>query len=274
MKVIYRNFIKLLSAGTFNTEETIEPMSEFKWKQLLKLSEFNDVSFFVISGMEKISRKHQNIIPESVMTYTCNKLQEIDSNVFTTQYNANDIIRSQNKKFSAFYLNVKLNRIVFNEIHSIDTSIDSLTFLALSIENVRSVLAIDLNIRAIIDLGRFLRLNGDKIDFIKMEVWFKKLEFTKMMNLMGCYLMSIFHFEKDELPFMKRQNKDIMSSVYLYLDKCLATIENEGNGVMKSQTRQTPTNDTIRLKYFSYFPLEVSARFFSNIIKRISNIEE
>ena len=53
MKIIYRNFTKLLSTGTFGGEYTLEPMSKYKWNKLLSIAETYGVSDFVNYGIIK-----------------------------------------------------------------------------------------------------------------------------------------------------------------------------------------------------------------------------
>lgn len=274
MKVIYRNFTKLLSIGAFNAEDMIEPMSEFKWNQLLKLSEFNNASVFIFSGIEKISKINTSIIPNAVITYSSNWLEQHGMDDMTKNGVDNLMSDSKIKNFSNIYLNAKFNRIVFNEIHSIDTSIDSLKFLDLSIQNVRKILADDLNLLKIIELGCYLRQNGNRIDFIKVDGWLKKLQLVDMMNLIGCYLICLFDFDEDEIPFFKKRIKNATSNIYTFFDNSMRIIEIEESKSIDEFEKQELKSDRIRVKYFTYFPIEVSSRLFSNIINRISSIEE
>lgn len=274
MKVIYRNFIKLLSIGAFNAEEVIEPMSEFKWKQLLKLSEFNDVSDFILLGIERVSKTNPGIIPDFFVTYSNNVFLQ-HGRESGDMFGTNDITHhSKSHKFSSAYLNARFDRIIFNEIHSIDTSIDTLRFLDLSIDNVRNILSSDLNLRKIIELGFCLRQNGDRIDFIKAESWFKRLQLVDIMNLIACYLICLLGFEEKEIPFFRKMVKNAKSNIYSFFDGNMRFIGTEVDGLKEKPARQSPLQDKIRLKYLSYFPTEVSSRFFSNIIKRVSDIEE
>ena len=61
------------------------------------------------------------------------------------------------------------------------------------------------SVHGIIEMGRFLRKKGDKVDFLKLEGWFRKLGVNNMAQLHGSILISLFGFQLDELPFMDRE---------------------------------------------------------------------
>lgn len=140
MQVVIRNFIKLLSAGAFNSNIEIEEMSEFKWKQLLYIAKINKVDDIITSGIIYLENSSDIIIPSKIK-------EQINKNIFNNKTNVTSFAynykQSKNniKKFSNPYLNKKLNKIIFEEVHCIDTSIDSLTFLTRSIDNVNNLLS-------------------------------------------------------------------------------------------------------------------------------------
>ena len=51
--IIYRNFLRLLRAGAFHHDEKVEPMSAWKWKQLLLLAKSHHVAALVWDGIER-----------------------------------------------------------------------------------------------------------------------------------------------------------------------------------------------------------------------------
>lgn len=51
MDVVERNFMRLLRSGTFGDRESIEPMSEWKWKRLYQLSLMHGVTALVGDGI-------------------------------------------------------------------------------------------------------------------------------------------------------------------------------------------------------------------------------
>ena len=206
MQVVIRNFIKLLSTGAFQSYCTLEEMSEYKWNQLLYIAKINDVEDFIISGIIYSDNSSNFSIPTKIT----NSINEtIYSN--TTRITPKDAQYRQStktiNKFSNPYLNKKLNRIIYNEIHSIDTSVDSITFLNRSIDNIKNLLSANSYIRDLVEYGIYLRKYGNKIDFVKIDNWINTLKMNKIMNLVGIYLIKFFNFDTSEIPFYNNQNK-------------------------------------------------------------------
>lgn len=275
MQVVIRNFIKLLSAGAFNSNIEIEEMSEFKWKQLLYIAKINKVDDIITSGIIYLENSSDIIIPSKIE-------EQINKNIFNSKTNVTSFAynykQSKNniKKFSNPYLNKKLNKIIFEEVHCIDTSIDSLTFLTRSIDNVNNLLSAQSYLRDLILYGIYLRECGNKIDFIKIDRWFNVLKMKKIMNLISQYLISYFYFETDEIPFYKMEGKNVNTKIKLPFNTTLnqhedtAETQNESNGLIYN----IPKPNTSMFKYFSYFPIETLSIFCSNIFRSLSNIEE
>lgn len=274
MEILYRNFTKLLSIGVFGENCPVEDMSEFKWNKLLRIAGICDVEDFVCDGIVKSDNKK---IPNNIYITAQNNISVIQDAQTTANYNFTS--GKPIKKFSNFYLNRKLNKIIFDEIHSIDTSINSLILLSKLIDNINSLLNNGIEIRKLADLGGYLRKYGDRIDFVKIETWIKLLKIKKICTLIGCMLVSLFSFEIEELPFMRATNNKILRKTDGMLNIFLTSIpqpaalnennENHGQGI--NPITKPNTNP---LKFFNYFPVETASRFISNIAKSLSNIDE
>lgn len=274
MEILYRNFTKLLSIGVFGENCPVEDMSEFKWNKLLRIAGICDVEDFVCDGIVKSDNKK---IPSNIYITAQNNISVIQDAQTTANYNFTS--GKPIKKFSNFYLNRKLNKIIFDEIHSIDTSINSLILLNKLIDNINSLLNNGIEIRKLADLGGYLRKYGDRIDFVKIETWIKLLKIKKICTLIGCMLVSLFSFEIEELPFMRDTNNKILRKTDGMLNIFLTSIpqpaalnennENHGQGI--NPITKPNTNP---LKFFNYFPVETASRFISNIAKSLSNIDE
>lgn len=274
MEILYRNFTKLLSIGVFGENCPVEDMSEFKWNKLLRIAGICDVEDFVCDGIAKSDNKK---IPSNIYITAQNNISVIQDAQTTANYNFTS--GKPIKKFSNFYLNRKLNKIIFDEIHSIDTSINSLILLNKLIDNINSLLNNGIEIRKLADLGGYLRKYGDRIDFVKIETWIKLLKIKKICTLIGCMLVSLFSFEIEELPFMRATNNKILRKTDGMLNIFLTSIpqpaalnennENHGQGI--NPITKPNTNP---LKFFNYFPVETASRFISNIAKSLSNIDE
>lgn len=273
MQVVIRNFIKLLSAGAFHTNDEIEDMSEFKWNQLLYIAKINKVDDFVTSGIVFYENSSNINLPLPI-----EKL--IDKRILNTNFDtvSQNYIYKQSKtaikKFSNSFLNKRLNKIIYNEIHCIDTSIDSLTFLTRSIDNINNLLASNFYIRDLIEFGLYLRNNGNKIDFLKIDNWLSILKMKKIMNLVGYYLISYFKFDTEEIPFYHESKRPIKMKLPL---NTIPQAEEPAEENPKGQNiliYNIPKPNTGMFRYITYYPLETFSIFFTNIFKSLSNIEE
>ena len=277
MKILLRNFINLLSIGVFETEDTVELMSEYKWNKLLHIAKVNNVQDFINIGIAKTEVANPSLIPQNIShAITVEVCRPLETNKANDGYSDFSISRKA-KKFSCFYFNHQYEKLVSAEIHNIDTSVESLLLLNKLLGNINSLLNSGLDLRLLADLGTYLRNYGDKIDFVKIDNWIKLLNIKKMASLIGVCLIQIFHFEKEELPFIKYESKKYTRNIASAFEKNL-TVQansapeiNEDNG---NSINPISRPNTHPLKYFSYYPLEATSRFISNIIKSLSNIDE
>jgi len=171
MDIIKRNFYKQLCIGAFAEEQELEPMSAFKWKKLHQMAEERNVACFV-----------DNTIPY-------------------------ERFQPEEQDLPNFFLNNRLEKLRYREQHSMDASGDTLNLLNLIIFNTNQILTKGLHLRGIVELGIFLRRRGDKVDYVKLESWLKKLYLQPMVKMQCSYLINRFHFTPDELPFVTDEIK-------------------------------------------------------------------
>lgn len=276
MRIVFRNFVRLLSSGAFNTEDHVERMSDFKWKQTLRLAETCNVSDFISSGLATTYKSDQTAIPYYIIEAATKDFQQ-ENGIRIKDKDANRFTQLPIKKFANLYLNRKLNKIIFNEIHSIDTSVDTLTFLSKLIDNVNILLNKGIDLKSLAGLGLYLRTNGDKIDFVKIEQWVNQLKMKRISNLIGSFLIEIYGFDAQEIPYLKKKDKKAGQYVLSYLGTALdgpqkATRDEKQTEHVSLNPIQKP--EKINAGYISYFPLEVVSIAFAHIAKSLSNIEE
>ena len=90
------------------------------------------------------------------------------------------------------FLNRRLASIQENERHAIDTSIETIHLLRIIVSNINGILANGVNLGGIIEMGNYLRTKGDKVDFVKLEKWLRKLRIQRMAQLQGSVLILFF----------------------------------------------------------------------------------
>lgn len=264
-----------MSVGAFTTDEAVEPMSRFKWKQMLKLAATYGVDDYVSAGIISTSTNDSRLIPKDIVetaysTYNTPKPQEKYCTSVT------EFSRNSASKFANFHLNRKLKGLVYNEIHSIDTSTATLTFLFLVIDNINGVIYGGINFRLMISLGLYLRTYGDKIDFVKADQWLRQLGICRPANLIGCYLTNVFGFSENEVHLVSKNDKHALPKAVRPLRYTLdrASRESDTRDYQEKIARRLHIPDSRILGRFSYFPIEVVSKFVTGIIRSLSNIEE
>lgn len=93
-------------------------------------------------------------------------------------------------------------RIVNDERHAIDTSVETLNLLNIIVYNINHIERIGISLPGIISLGKYMRSLGDKVDFVKFDSWTKTLHIRRMTSLMASILVHTMGFEPSELPFL------------------------------------------------------------------------
>ena len=277
MNILFRNFLRLLSAGTFGTDEAIESMSGYKWNKLILMAKSHGIQDFVYAGITKAATANGRMIPQA--TYAMAQSCQAGIKAATEDGDGRQTFQAarREKKFSNKKKNKKYGKIVFNEVHSIDTSIETLVFLDKMISNVNNLLNSGVILKDIADIGFYLRSHGDKIDFVKAEDWFKQLKLRMMADIIGCHLILLFHFDKEELQYTKSISDKLLANVAADLEKAFAKVPEAAYDDAADNTNAIyPVNKPSAqpLKYFRSFPVETSSRFVMNIIKSLSNIDE
>jgi hypothetical protein len=193
MNIIEKNYFRLLRSGAYGNEERMEPMSKFKWNKLFQMINSQDVVQIFFQGANA-HRYDTNFNLPKDLTEEIKKanIQITDfRTVMKTQYN-----------LSNKWLNDRLHKIRDHERHSIDTSLETLYLLNIIIYNINNILNRGMSLRGIIELGIYLRTKGDKVDYVKLENWIKKLHIQRIVNLQCSVLITIFDFDINEIPFV------------------------------------------------------------------------
>lgn len=111
-------------------------------------------------------------------------------------------------------LQEKRRQLIYNnERHAIDTSVETLRLLNLIIYNAEQLTNGSLSINGIIALGQYLRTQGHKVDYIKLEAWITQLFLRHIASLLSSALFYIFNFERDELPFLYKLCPEVKKTI-------------------------------------------------------------
>lgn len=127
MDIIQRNFFKLIRSGAFNDKSTIEAMSSFKWRRLYEIVMFQNVLDYFVRGVNNNANDKNLNLPAKLIDEIQAKLDLQDEKQSSRQ--EDDKIIGDDAELSNKWLNKRYHKIIYNEMHSIDTSTETLRML-------------------------------------------------------------------------------------------------------------------------------------------------
>lgn len=236
--IIKRNFLLLLRMGAFGEKGDIEPMSPYKWRILTEMARTH--------GVENVVSKARGC------GYTAPVLPFRDAGL---------------SHFASLPLNSRLNNIRNSEPVAVDASIETLKLLDIIVAASTNAISDGLSFDDILRIGLFLREEGDKVDFIKLETWLRKLKLTRMAQLEGSILVTAFGFEQDEIPFVYRIEPNAMSMVMAGMEE-----------LQKNLGQRPPASrGRVAANYFRFFffaPIETIGNVFRRFVRSLARLEE
>lgn len=262
MDIITRNFFRILRSGALHETEDVEPMSHFKWQRLNQMVHVQHVEEVAVNGLSTSLNKRWTNMPDNLLADelpTTDKLPCFLSNVF---------------------LNWRLKHIEYNEIHSMETNVGALDVLKIIVSTVSMMLNHGMMLKGILALGSYLRTKGDKVDFLKLDKWLRHLHLRRMAQLQGSMLITVFHFSKDELPFVQR----LEPAAYKLVVRSVIHTANDtaeewhfrqnSSGFVTNNSALLRRNLRRSLRYLAYAPVETISNYFSNFARSLQEIEE
>jgi len=272
MRVEIRNLFRLIRMGAFNDGAPIllEPMSEFKWQRMADIAIYNNVSNIVIPTLLDAQNHPDFNFTESLKNEWLQRAQQNADREEKAATIAND----DEVKITNFYLNHRLKKLIDKERHTIDTSINSIYLLQLYISLTSAILSQNFKLSQLVRVGKFLREEGDKVDYIKFEKWIKELHIRKMVDLESSMLIQLLEFSVDEFPFLHSQ---IDTATKLALTNISAVSKYD---IMYYNERANNSDRTTlallknNRRYMKYYPAEATSKVIQKIFTSISQIEE
>lgn len=280
MDIIKRDFLRLLRSGAFGEEDdAIEPMSRFKWDILFHVAQIHNVLGVLFKGIA--DDKNKGVIPQDVIDkYTslfANEALLADSTPSRSLLLLPDAGLS---RMCNPLLNSRLQSIREKEPLAEDASIETLNMLDILVQATEGTMTYGLSFANILRIGLFLRNEGDKVDFIKLDHWLRRLNISRMAQLEGSILIEVFGFDSDELPFVNNIEPSARKIAMQALTKPIRIDIEEWKIQQKSTIFLANNNKammkTVRnsLKYFFFSPIEASSNFLHRFASSLSNLEE
>ena len=275
MDIIQRNLFRLLRNGAFSSHEKLEPMSAFKWESLYQLAAMHDVIPYAYKGLIncrdqfflRLSEKHWKEWETAAnKTKGQQDMSEEEDEFLRPDHLTNPV------------LNSKLQDILDDE-HS-DVTTRHLLLLLISI--VRHILNEGMPIRQLLELGLYLRQEGNKVDYQILGKWISSLNLSQMCQLEGQCLILLYGFHTEELPFIQDKKDKRIETIaqelleftntrsqdwYFSQEADSIFVHNSNTSAMFSHVRRSA-------RYFRYFPSESLTNFFASFVHSLSHIEE
>jgi hypothetical protein len=162
-----------------------------------------------------------------------------------------------------------------------ETLSPTLSVLLILLQASRAMLNEGIYLKDVIDLGIFLRRQGDRVDFVLLQEWLSKIGLQRAGNLIGDLLIVFLGFGEDELPFVSEQKRQSIkrSETDLFHLRNASTEEwyfKQGTDVFVHTANKSAMIGHLRhsLRYFGYYPSEGITNFFSVFAHSLSHIEE
>lgn len=282
MNIIKRNFLRLLRLGAFGENEVIEPMSKFKWEVIFHIANIHNVVGLIFDGIAK-NKENEALIPQDIILKYKKILDEEGYGIKAQATGSRPSVQLPDAGLSHMcngFLNARLKRIRENEPQSADASVETLNMLDIIVQATECTMTYGLSFATILRIGIYLRVDGDKIDFVKLENWLRKLNLTRMAQLGGSILIDIFGFEMDEIPFVNKMEPSAHKIAIEALEKPIR-IDIEEWKIRQKSTIFLANNSkammkTVKncMKYFFFAPVEASSNFLHRFASSLSNLEE
>ncbi len=279
MDIIKRNFLKLLRAGAFGEKDVIEPMSKFKWEIIFHVAKVHNVVGVLLNGFADSGEK--GIVPADIIE-KYKDLYENDVQISSPSI-LHPLLRLPDAGLSRMcnpLLNSRLQSIREKEPLAEDASIETLNMLDILVQATENTMTYGLSFANILRIGIYLRNEGDKVDFIKLDHWLHRLNISRMAQLEGSILIEVFGFDPDEVPFVYRIEPSARKIAIQALEKPIRIDINEWK-IQQTSTIFLANNNkammkTIRnsIKYFFFSPVEASSNFLHRFVSSLSNLEE
>lgn len=187
------------------------------------------------------------------------------------------------------YLNYRLNTIVEREFREnkptllndgTETISKSLSMLLIFLRFSFHMLNNGISLKHLCDLGIFLRVAGNDVDYVKLQGWLSTLQLKSIANIAGALLVNLFDFSYDELPFVTSTTtnvKPILSELFNFqgADKNSWYFK-QGKDIFVHANNTSAMMWHVRQsgKYFRYYPSESITNFLSSFARSLSQIEE
>ena len=278
MDIVQRNMFLLLRSGAFQTTEDLEPMSAYKWGRLYQLAVMHTIVPYVYEGINRcrgqfflhLTAKQEEEWKQALRENQAQAEQQSD------EMEEDELLRPD--RLTNPLLNHRLQDILDDEHSDIPTR----RLLLILIRIVRHLFNEGMPIRQLTELGIFLRKNQDRIDYVTLEKWIEQLHLTQMIQLISEFLIKMFGFTEDDIPFLQKRREKPIEQIAQELIEFTDTrsqnwyFSQQDGGIFVHNSNSSATFSHVRrsARYFRYYPSESVTNFFASFLHSLSHIEE
>lgn len=270
MKVIERNFFRLLRAGVFNTHEPIEPLSPWKWRRLYQLSLVHRVPEHIWNGIK-------NCQDDYFISLINSELKEKWAKTFVE-------VEEPDEEETASLTNPLLDhklQAIFDEESSKEETPTRLMLLNL-IQHTRAILNDGISLPLLIELAQMVRKPANNIDYEKLKNWISQLHLQPMADLQGTLLCMLLNFQQEELPFLKKSQektaRQLTEEMFVLdnaqTDEWYFTQKDDQIFVRTHNSQAMLWHVGHSARYSGLYPSEAVTNFFKSFAKSLTHIEE
>jgi hypothetical protein len=276
INIIQRNFFRLLRSGAFESKEQIEPMSVYKWQKLFQLSLMHDVAGFAYDGLMRCKDQFFVHLTDSQWKQWENTINDMRKSSHNDDGEDDEFLRADH--LTNPILNRKLQSILDDE----NSDIKSRQMLLMIIRVSRHILNEGLPVRQLIELGTFLRTDGNGCDATMLEQWIKSLKLQPVARLEATLLIMLLGFSREEISFVGDKDDKNLGHIAQDLIEFTNTrakdfyfSQDEGNIFVHTSNGSAMLWHIRRsARYFRYYPSETLTNFFASFAHSLSHIEE
>lgn len=276
INIIQRNFFRLLRSGAFESKEQIEPMSVYKWQKLFQLSLMHDVAGFAYDGLMRCKDQFFVHLTDSQWEQWENTINDMRKSPHNYDGEDDEFLRADH--LTNPILNRKLQSILDDE----NSDIKSRQMLLMIIRVSRHILNEGLPVRQLIELGTFLRTDGNGCDATMLEQWIKSLKLQPVARLEASLLIMLLGFSREEISFVGDKDDKNLGHIAQDLIEFTNTrakdfyfSQDEGNIFVHTSNGSAMLWHIRRsARYFRYYPSETLTNFFASFAHSLSHIEE
>lgn len=225
--IIEYNFTLLLRAGAFNVvDESVKPMSLFKWRKLYAIAQKHGVEEYIVKGADLVPGNKQ--VPKTIFVQTSVKPQE------ETPSQPNSRAKKYQKALEDY-----------QEDH--DTSAETYDFFNLLVSNINTITEKGkIDVKGMINIGLYLREKGDKIDFVALNDLIDHFHVKKIASFIASLLVDVFNFEPSEFEFMELKVNDAS----MYYRSAISCSNEKDNVFTFAQLLKLAPLETLKSQFF------------------------